>query len=633
MILRLPLRSTLVLILALAMQVRAVHSGHPLPPEVLAKFSVPDLARWRGPFSGMAPLRLWRDPAMKALRERFGDESHRRWLLPLNQATGVDWAQLVGLTEGRLTWAWLPETPDTNGPSGQISAQLLLLDLGANTNAFDRLLESWSSPTNPLAPRSNVVFASSVVRGVAFRSRSIDPGRWRAVFDAAFPPPPDAVPPAPGSDDAPTWLHLGRVGSIAIATTRRSNLVDIVASLRAPPVPPDAASKGSTGEAMCEGTVERPGLVRLMHLPDDLAAKELTDLPSMDRLKVALGLAGIQRVRCAVETVTNGWILNVGMEIPEAQRRGLFGLARWLQTDASPPPFIPSNVLQFTRLRLNSSNAWNQLERTLGDIDPSILGVFQLFTGYAGRTEDADFDFQARVVGLLGDDWILASGLSGSPPTAARSATNLPGGLLLIGSPRAADLAAGLRTVASPSFLATFFPPDSPEPKRRESEFRGEKVTTVELPSIPWLDGRTGLLQIAASRGYCGMSTDPRWMETFLATNTTASLAAREDVRRAMALAGGAQSGLLMYHDESAAAAAFFGAARNGPAFLENLIRWVAFSDTATRLVSGFSAWLDFTTLPPFDTVASHFGPCVQCGRIDGTGFTLRAVRLETPKP
>jgi hypothetical protein len=621
--------------LALAFRLQAAPPEHPLPPDVLARFSVPDLARWRGPQTNMAPLRLWHAASMGTFRARFIAESNRRFLGPLNQATGVDWAEVLRLAEGRLTWAWLPETPATNEFSRQVSAHLLLFDLGSNTNAFDRLVESLPTSTNS-ATSSKAAFATSVVRGVTFRSRRLDPARWQAVFDAAFPPPPDEGKSTKGIRDAPTRLHLGRIDAVGIATTWRSDLdlASLVDRFRQPPLPPSSGTRGATGELLVEGSVERRGLARLMHLPDEPLAADLTSLPPVDRLKVALGLAGLQRARCSVETLTNGWILNLGLEIPEPQRRGLFSLAKLLPYEVAPPAFIPSNVRQFSRVRLASIQAWSQLERMLGDIDPSVLGVFQLFTGYAGRTEDADFDFMERVVGLLGDDWILASGPTSAAATVSDpSETGLPGGLLLIGSSRAAELAAGLRSVASPGFLATFFPPDSAEPTRLQAAIQGQAVTTVVLPAIPWLDGRTGLLQVAASQGYCGLGTERRWMERFLGTNTVAGLAARDDFQRALAMAGGSQTGLLLYHDEAAAAGSFFAAARGGPAFLESLLRWVTFSDTAIRLLSGVSGWLDFTVLPPFESVSTHFGPCVQCGRADAAGFSLRAVRLETPQP
>ncbi|MBL9138124.1 MAG: hypothetical protein JNK85_19810 [Verrucomicrobiales bacterium] len=561
---------------------------------------------------------------MKPFRARFAAESRRRFTTPLEQVTGVNWPALIDLTAGRLTLAWLPNPGASPKVLTPDSALLLVLDLEANTNAFDRLVASLATPdSGPLAADS---VATSVVRGVTFLSRRLHGPSWNAVFDKAFPWPPDATPTTNAPDAAPKFLHLGRVGSWGVATTWQSDLGPIIDRLRQ--VPPAATA---VGDILWEATVERAGLERLMHLPTPAAAADLASLPALNRLKVALGLAGIQRARFSAETLTNGWALNLAFDIPKTQRRGLFALLHPLPMDAAPPAFIPSNTLRFARLRLSGTNAWDHLERMLGDIDPAVLGVFQLFTGYAGRTEDADFDFQARVVNLLGDDWMVASGgvlASGAAPS------NLPPGILLLGSPRASELAAGLRTVASPSFLATFFPPDTPEPSRANLEVQGQTVTTVTLPPIPWLDGRTGVLSIASSKGYCGVATDAAWTEAFLAPQgKSASLNDREDFRRAFISAGGPATGLTLYHDEQAAAREFFGAARRSPALLDDLLRWVAFSDTATRLVSGIGAWFDVAALPSFESVAHHFGPCVQCGRVDETGFVLRAVRMETTKP
>lgn len=605
---------------------------HSLPDGVLAQFSIPDMARWRGPQSQMPPLRLWHDPAMKAFRARFATESRRRFLDPLRQVTGIDGSSLVDLTSGRLTLAWLPNTGAPGDASRSTSAFLLLLDLGANTNAFDRLTRAFADDAIARAPASTVT--TSVVRDVTFLSRRIRASDWQAVFDQAFPSPAD-TPRSTNSSQASTELvHFGRIGSLGVATTLRSDLGPVVDRLRQPPAPAADRSRSTGRDLLFEGTVERAGLERLMHLPAAETTADLSTLSPLNRLKVALGLSGLQRARISADAWTNGWALDVALDVPKPLRRGLLALLDPQPLDAGPPPFIPSNTLQFTRVRLSASNAWSQLERTLGDIDPAVLGVFQLFTGYAGRTEDADFDFHSRVVQLLGDDLILASGGIGGPPTPGGATSNLPAGLLLLGSPRAPELAAGLRTVAAPSFLATFFPPDTPEPTRTQREVHGQVVTTVALPPMPWMDGRTGTLSIASSKGYSAVATEPAWMELFLATNmTTGSLHQRPGFLNAMAAAGGPGTGLVLYHDEQTAARNFFGATRGNPAFLDSLLQWIAFSDTATRLVSGVAAWLDFTALPAFETVAGHFGPCVQCGRVDETGFVLRAVRLETSKP
>ncbi|MCK6499470.1 MAG: hypothetical protein L6Q38_08340, partial [Nitrospira sp.] len=357
---------------------------HSLPDGVLARFSIPDMARWRGPQSQMPPLRLWHDPAMKAFRARFATESRRRFLDPLRQVTGIDGSSLVDLTSGRLTLAWLPNTGAPGDASRSTSAFLLLLDLGANTNAFDRLTRAFADDAIARAPASTVT--TSVVRDVTFLSRRIRASDWQAVFDQAFPSPAD-TPRSTNSSQASTELvHFGRIGSLGVATTLRSDLGPVVDRLRQPPAPAADRSRSTGRDLLFEGTVERAGLERLMHLPAAETTADLSTLSPLNRLKVALGLSGLQRARISADAWTNGWALDVALDVPKPLRRGLLALLDPQPLDAGPPPFIPSNTLQFTRVRLSASNAWSQLERTLGDIDPAVLGVFQLFTGYAGRT-------------------------------------------------------------------------------------------------------------------------------------------------------------------------------------------------------------------------------------------------------
>ncbi|MBL9127745.1 MAG: hypothetical protein JNL97_08865, partial [Verrucomicrobiales bacterium] len=240
--------------------------------------------------------------------------------------------------------------------------------------------------------------------------------------------------------------------------------------------------------------------------------------------------------------------------------------------------------------------------------------------GYAGKTEDADFDFEKGVIELLGDDWI-ATTLPAGP-------SNAPAPLLLVGSPKAPQLYHGLRLVASPAYLATFFPPDVPAPTRTESVVRGQTVATVALPPMPWYDGATGIVHFAQHRGYVAISTALPALAGFLDTNAVPALAGHPNFVELTRRVGGAGGGYFAYVDERRAAATRWKSLADSPQTLFEDRAWIALSPTALRLAAGVENWTNPKLLPPFERVSDYFGPRVTTGR-----STSNALEFVTFRP
>jgi hypothetical protein len=452
--------------------------------------------------------------------------------------------------------------------------------------------------------------------------------RLDALLETAFPRP-IGTSLEPGDDRAQT-LFLGASGGFVVATTRFAVFESVFARA--------GDTQGTASESIAARSP--PSADAILHLAIDVprwlntsrlaaprrGAAESSRFLSWEGLVQHLGIVNLRTLSLTLRGQPGGWFTDLRLAIPEASRRGLFKVMGWRAADAAPPAVIPETVMRFSRFRVDGGQAWSRLLRAVREADASLAGIVQLFAGYAGKTEDADFDFEKSIIGLLGDDWMSVT-LPGSAPGA-------PDTLYLVGSEKADELAAGFKLVMAPTYLATFLPPSAPSPVREERDAAGHPVVSVSMPALPWpaAPGSTGAVHFASRHGYVALSTSLRAVEEFVTSEEAAPLFSTPRYQTAVAALGGAQSGYLAYRNELAIASRMFRDASRAPDFLEGTFRWAVFSETATRLVSALGGWMEFEKLPPFEAVARHFGIAVRKGEITSEGFTITTFRPAAPR-
>lgn len=598
-----------------------------LPAETTAFLSVPDMARARALTALQGPGLLWKDPAMAPLRARFEENLRARLWDPLQAASGLAPGDILALAEGQFTLAAIrsPGKPATH-------QAILLLDAGAQAADLDALLSRTLQPSTPALPVRPWHLGGSPAWSIVLEGR-----RLEAILEAAFPSPAPAPPSAPAP--APVVLHLARSRTLLLATTASTNvLAEALARLtpssgtNSPPLPnryPALAreSRHWSNTLAQAWIAAAPALEALTESTLTQGTDSLLGPIRTDRLLAALGLKEVQAVSAALRADPSGWSTELRLVIPEGARRGLFGIVAPIAADASPPAWVGSDALSFRRLRIPGPAAWAALERTLLKIDPAVLGVLQLFTQYAGRTEDADFSFDRDLVGRLGDDWMAVSYPADNPDA-------LDQAMLVHGSTNAAPLSHAFGLVASPTYLATFTPPGTPAPARSERTVSGFPVLTIGLPKLPWQDSLPQEVHLAARDRWVALAGSMDVMKTLLAPIPTRTpLASVPAFQDALHRVGGGGHGWLAYRLERETARYFLERVRTRPATLQSALEWAAFSDFSTRLAAGLVSWVDPGLIPGFDRIARYFDFSVEGGRVDPEALTLTTFRPAPARP
>lgn len=348
-------------------------------------------------------------------------------------------------------------------------------------------------------------------------------------------------------------------------------------------------------------------------------------MPAPGALVSALGLIALESLAVAFTERPDGSMITTSVLAPESKRKGLLSLFKLEAKDCSPPSFVPAEAVKFTRLRLNLSQAWNQLEQTLAQAYPPVAGVITMVLENAGKTEEnPDFDLRRSLIANLGDDIIS---YEKAPKTMNLEGLNSPPSLLLISSPRAEELASSIRA------LGALMPQQGSGVKERE--FLGRTIFAMPLPATAAGEDQPPVenyLHYVASGSYVAFSTDTSMVEEFLRTSSAKPLRATTGFAQAVEKVGGMNVGFLTYENNAEGMRLAFEILKKESGTLANLFNS---SGLAGRFAVGedamkFTEWLDFSLLPPFERVAKYFHFSVYGGSLDSRGYTFRYF---SPKP
>jgi hypothetical protein len=350
-----------------------------------------------------------------------------------------------------------------------------------------------------------------------------------------------------------------------------------------------------------------------------------------DQLIRASGLAGCNTLAFAARASAEGYLLHFFLSAPEAARQGPLQVLAGPAKEANPPPFVPADVVDFLRWRVDGPKAWAAFEKMLSDLSPQALSAVNLILDTAGaraKQNDPGFDLKKTLLANLGDDVITYQ----RPPRGnAPAELQNPPTLLLLGSPNPEHLAVSLQR------LFVIFPQGDSAVER---EFLGRKIFSVAVPPMPFVAAtplrpappRT--LSCAAGAGYVALSTDATLLEEYLRSSEGQAKALRDTpgLLEAAQQVGGMGTGLFGYENQAGTMRAAFEAVKHDPGASTNGIGPGLFPALPglTGPEANLSAWMDFTLLPPFERVAPYFSFTVYALSANTDGLTLK---LYAPAP
>jgi len=590
-------------------------ADHLLPDDLSAMATIPDWPRFANFEGGSSWSRLWKDPAMKPFREKFNARFKETVLDPLERELGIKFADYAELLQGQVTVAL---TPPAEG-SGDTFGMLALLDTKDKSEILaTRLAEvkkRWTDGGREVRTEKlretdfNVVLIAR--KDLAALAAKIIPGA-------------SADEPDDGKSKA---VYLGQAKSLLIVGENPKTIEKVLARLAGTEVPslaelPDFQKSRHAvfRDTLAAGWLRfAPILAQLMKRTADAPAT----LP-VDAILAASGLSALKSIAVNLSGNAEGASFQTFLQMPEASRTGLFKAFAWEQKDSAPPPFVPGDASEFTRVRIPAARAWSTIEATLAKIDPNMAGFSQIIISTietAGKERNPDFSFRKNFVENLGDDLMVYQ----KPPKEGQPVVATPPQLLLIGSPQPAQLVETIRVIGMLS------PVDGP----KEREFLGKKIYAIATPAmgVPQGDDAEGaapapqILSFTASGGYVALSTDSALIEEFLRRGEDSDKSLRDlpGLNAAIQKAGGGDLGLLLVENQRDTARSLFASFKDDP---ENLgVYGLLIPPDAEEELT---QWLDPALLPPFDQIAKYFGITVTTGQITPEGWHFNVF---TPTP
>ncbi|MBE0543903.1 MAG: hypothetical protein IH623_21380 [Verrucomicrobia bacterium] len=600
-----------------------------LPADTLLVISTPDCARLQVVYGKMPQVQMWNDPAMKPFRDKFMLKWKEEFVVPLERDLGVKFDEFTGLLQGQLTLAMTAE--GWPGQQGAEPAFLLLLDARDKREQLKQhlaaLRKKWVEDGKPIKTEK--------IREVEFAVVPLSTNEVPKTLTQFFPQHQQIQElgrePATESPRK-TELVIGQFESLLIVGSSLKAVEKVVARLTGGAVPALAEEAAFEASRLAmfrdaplygwfNGRLLFDALARLPAEESNPQAPSPLPVLTLRRLLTASGLAGVKSAAFAARDLPEGIVFETFLGAPESSRQGVLKIFATEAKDARPPVFVPADAVKFQRYRIDGQKAVAVLENMLSELSLFNTWDFLLTSGNeAAQLGDPNYDLRKDLIANLGDDLIAYEKVpSGSSP----AEMNSPPSLVLIGSPNAERLLAGLKGVL------VIFSPDATSPKERE--FLGRKILSISLPPMPWgnTTSRTRTLHYAASGGYVAFTTQAAMLEEFLRSNEGQPRALREmpGLLEAAQHAGGLSTGWFGFENLRERMRLDFAAYQKGAATprasssgLNPLTSAIPIAGPERSL----KEWMDFSLLPAFDNVGKYFHFAVHAGSANVDGLTLR---------
>jgi len=574
-----------------------------LPKDTLAVLTVPDWSGSSTQTAGSSFGKLWSDSAMKPFRDHFEAQFNEKILGKMEKDLGIKTADYLPLLQGQLTFAVVADGWDGSDPKKEPHL-VMILDAKDKAPELKKRLEEVrkklaDAGRNPKTEK---------IRDVEFTTVVIEPAPAAKAADADEDE--DEVPAAKPSKQTYVFGQVESALLIADAAAPLEKLVARISGGSVPTLSEEAsftASEPRFRDAQVYGWVHWTPVSA--GLTKSLAENEMFENVGTDATGAfkALGLSGLRTLTFTARVGSDGTRGDFSLNIPEAERRGLFKMLGFGAKDSAPLPFVPADVTQFMRLRVDWRKFIATVEETLQSLSPQMGGMFNMMVGAAGKDKDPNFDLRKSLFTNLGDDLMMYQ----RPATGSKleDLQNAPS-LTLLSSPGADDLVTGVKALTG---LAPGAGAGS-----KEREVAGKKIQSLPMPMPGKPDSR---LEYVGSGGYVAFSRQPAMIEEYIRSSDGVgkSLKENSEMTAAAEKVGGLGTGFFAYENQRESMRSMWGMLRN--------------DGLAKSGMGGgeFAELFDFKKLPEFDQVRKFFGISVTAGLMDAQGVHLQSF-APTPK-
>ncbi len=605
-----------------------------LPASTLAVVTVPDVNRARTAFDLNPGFRLMQDPAMKPIVDKFLAKWRTDVVAKLEQQFSIKFGDYAGLAQGQVTLAWMMSPPPPGKEEPKLSS-LLLLDAGTNSAQLKTTLESLRKKWVDGGHQVKV----EKIRGLEFTALIMNSSDIEKVFDKVFPPKKEEEEPKgrgkgkdrDGKKEAPEryeWL-VGQSDSLLLFGNSAADIEKVLSI--------QAGGGGSTLSELPAFAGDVPSVIRdsqvylwvnlqeivkvgkkLLAAGEGRAKRPGDNSPDPAALIDSSGLGALRSLAYSQHTTAEGSSYDLRISVPESERKGIIKMLAFPAKEASPPPFVPSDVLSFSRSRLDLSKAFDTLEATIIGMFPSSSSVIKMVMESAGKDKDPNFDLRKSLFSNLGDDSI---NYTKAPKERTLAALGNPPSVHLIAAKDPEQLANAVKVLVSQF---------GPQTTKKDREFQGKKIFSVSLP------GSQRPVSIASSGGYLVVSDDDAALEEYLRSSDRKSPPLRDapGLSQDAGKVRGMGTGLFGYVNGLESARLQFEALRKESGSVANLLGALPIGarlgfDEDTK---AFKEWVDLSLLPPFDQVSQYFNHTVWGGVFSPDAFELRFFEPVPPK-
>ena len=570
-----------------------------LPVNTIAVASVPNMNTARTLFQANSLVRMWNDPSMEAFANRFEKAFRRNVMKRLQDEAPVQPDELWKLAQGQMTVAL------TRKPGRPDPGLIVLMDSGKHAEEMERGLQ---------------LLRETLV------DNQVDHERLR-LEASDFLHIPHPRRPQRG-------LYIGHTKSLFIMTSTRDLAEQVVQLHKKKPKvkslkdnPSFAArQKAQLGDSWAYAWLDFSLVMEVVIDEIDKRRDPDTEpnplVPQPERILGALGLLGLNGVSVSASSENDGSLLEVNLDVPKAQRRGLFELLATPAKDAGPLPFVAADVSSFGRWRQNGGHLWETLIDTANEITPAAAGAMAFFQASV-QAKNPDFKLKGQLIDTMADDFIVIE----QPPRGKDLQSIMsPPRLYLMKSDKPKVTLGAMKDLVS---MVVDSPPD-------EEKIEGRTVYSYQFGNFN-NDAEMAVHAVAVGE-YVLLSQDIKAVKDYLngPKKDAKPLRKLPGLEQAAAKVGGFEGGAFGFENSRVMVGAIFSVLKENPSLISEALGDLPEGiDPETGLPVGggrLNEWFDFKLLPEFKKISKYLHYTVMGATTSDSGIRLRLFMPTPPK-